>query len=97
MGYQLDLEIDLPRERVLELFLDEDNLTKWQPELVSFERIEGENREVGAKTRQLHRMGRREVLMIETVTVADFPRSVFRDLRGRRRLESRREPVSCSR
>jgi hypothetical protein len=73
MRYQLELDIDLPRARVIELFLDSDNLTKWQPDLVSFEHVSGEPREVGAKNRQIHKMGKREVEMIETITARNFP------------------------
>ena len=74
MRYQLELDIDLPRERVIELFLDHDNLRKWQPDLVSFEPIGGdEPRQVGAKSKQVHKMGRREVEIIETITAHNFP------------------------
>src|SRR5688572_20621412 len=68
MHYRLELEINAPRERVVELFLDPDNLQKWQPDLVSFEQIgSGAPREVGAKSKQVHRMGKREFEMIETI------------------------------
>ena len=70
MHYQLELEINAPRERVVELFLDPDNLQHWQPDLVSFEQISsGAPREVGAKSKQVHRMGKREFETIETITV----------------------------
>ena len=74
MRYQLELELDLPRERVIEVFLDPENLTQWQPDLVSFESISGANpRDVGAKTKQIHRSGRREVEMVETITANNYP------------------------
>ncbi len=74
MRYQLELDIELPRECVIELFLDAQNLSKWQPDLVSFEHIEGvEARRVGAKSRQVHKMGKREVEMIETITTHNYP------------------------
>ena len=74
MPYRLELDLDLPRTRVVELFLDPGNLSDWQPDLVSFEHVSGESpRAVGAKNRQVHRMGRREVEMIETITEHDYP------------------------
>jgi len=74
MQYQLELEIDLPRERVIEMFLDPQNLYKWQPDLVSFEPLDGpEMREAGARSKQVHKMGKREVEMIETITVHNPP------------------------
>jgi uncharacterized protein YndB with AHSA1/START domain len=74
MRFQLELEIDAPRERIIELFLDPDNLQQWQPDLVSFEQIgSGAPREVGAMSKQVHRMGKREFEMIETITVHSPP------------------------
>ncbi|MEM9358633.1 MAG: SRPBCC family protein [Pseudomonadota bacterium] len=74
MRYQLDLEINAPRDRVVELFLDTDNLKHWQPSLVRFEMINCDAfRGVGAQSRQLHRMGKREVEMIATITVENHP------------------------
>lgn len=73
MRYQLELEIALPRERVLELFLDEDRLFEWQEGIVSHELINGASREVGAQSRQVHKMGNREVEMVETITTSNYP------------------------
>lgn len=74
MKYQLELDIEQPRDRVIEMFLDPDNLQKWQPDLVSLESIsDGDPRAVGAKCRLVHRMGKREVVMIETITVYNPP------------------------
>jgi len=73
MRYQLELEIDAPRKRVIELFLDSENIPKWQTSLVSFDHINGTPREVGAKSRQIHRMGNSEMEMIETITEPNPP------------------------
>ncbi|MGI9409689.1 MAG: hypothetical protein ACR2OV_06430 [Hyphomicrobiaceae bacterium] len=74
MRYQLELDIVVERERIIALFLDSNNLEKWQTSLVSFELISGtENREVGSQSRQVHKMGGRELEIIETITVHDYP------------------------
>ena len=74
MRYQLELDIELPRGRVVELFLDPESLHQWQPDLVSFEPLgEGDPRDVGAQSRQVHKMGGREVEILETITVRDDP------------------------
>ena len=74
MQYRLALDIDAPRARVVELFLDPGTLSAWQPDLVSFETISGTDpRAVGAKSRQVHKTGKSEVVMVETITVHDFP------------------------
>lgn len=74
MKYRLELDIDRPRGRVVELFLDPGSLSAWQPDLVAFEAMSGPDpRAVGAKNRQVHRIGRREVDMVETITEHDYP------------------------
>ena len=74
MRFELEVVIKLPRLRVVELFLEPDNLGKWQPGFVSFDHIGGAApRRVGARSRQVHRMGHRDVESIETITVSDHP------------------------
>ena len=73
MKYTVDVNINLPRERVIELFDSVDNMYKWQPELVSFEHISGEAGQEGAKSKMLYKMGKREVEMIETITSRNLP------------------------
>lgn len=74
MRYTIELDIDAPREKVLACFLDPENLKAWQPDLVSVELLrDDEPRTVGARTKQIHRMGKREIEMIETITRHDPP------------------------
>ena len=42
MKYTREIVIELPRDRVIELFDDADNLSKWQEGLQSFEHVSGE-------------------------------------------------------
>ena len=73
MRYTVEIEINLPLERVIELFDDPDNLKHWQPGLVSFEPISGEPGQPGAKSKLIYKMGKREVEMVETITVRNLP------------------------
>ena len=73
MKYTIDIEIDLPRARVVELFDDPDNLPKWQPGLVSFEPLTGEPGQEGATARLRYKMGKREIEMVETITKNALP------------------------
>ena len=66
--------INLPLKKVIELFDSEENLFKWQPELISFEHLSGEKGEVGAKSKLRYTMGKREIEMIETITVKNLPK-----------------------
>jgi hypothetical protein len=73
MKYTSEVEINLPREKVIELFDNPDNMPKWQQGLVSFETIKGEQGEEGAQAKLKYKMGKREIEMIETITRRNFP------------------------
>jgi hypothetical protein len=73
MKDKTELTIDLPRDRVIELFDNPDNLPKWQPGLKSFEFISGELGKPGAKSRLFYDTGGRNVEMIETIEVRALP------------------------
>jgi hypothetical protein len=73
MKFSQSIEINLPREKVIELFKNPDNMKHWQPGLVSFENISGTSGEIGAKSRLKYKMGKRDVEMIETITNRNLP------------------------
>ena len=75
MKYTCELTLNLPRDEVIALFNDPDNLSKWQPGLQSFEHVSGEAGQPGAKSRMLYNEGRREIEMIETIIARDLPES----------------------
>jgi len=74
MKYSAEIEIDKPIDRVIELFDNPDNLSKWMEGLISFEHISGTPGSVGAKSKLKFKTGKREMEMIETITVKDLPR-----------------------
>ena len=73
MQYTVEIDLDLPRDRVIELFDDADNAVKWMRGLQSFEHLEGEPGQPGAKSRMVFLMGKRRMEIIETITVRDLP------------------------
>ena len=73
MKYTLTIDIDLPRQKVIELFDDPDNLKHWQEGFISLEPVSGKPGEVGAKSRLQYRMGKRKIEMIETITSRNLP------------------------
>ena len=73
MKYNSEVVIDLPRPRVVELFDNADNLSKWQPGLSSFEPLSGELGQTGAKSRLVYDMNGRRVEMTETIVSRDLP------------------------
>lgn len=73
MKYTVDITINLPRNRVIELFDNTENLKQWQEGLQSFEHISGETGQVGAKSKLLFDMNGRKIEMIETITNRNLP------------------------
>ena len=73
MEYHTSIELDLPRDRVIELFDDPANLPKWQKGLQSFEPVSGTPGQEGAKSRLVFDMRGSKMEMIETITRRDLP------------------------
>lgn len=73
MKYQCEVIVNLPRERVVKLFDNPDNLKYWQPGLKSFEFLSGSPGEPGSRAKLKYRMGKKEIEMIETITKRDLP------------------------
>lgn len=73
MRYEIDMDIEVPRPRVVALFDNADNMKEWQPCLVSFEPMSGTPGEVGAESRLRYKMGKRDIEMVETITENALP------------------------
>lgn len=73
MKYTCSIVIDLPRQRVVELFDDADSLQKWQPTLENVEYLSGEPGQPQSKSRLTFNENGRKMEMIETVLVRDLP------------------------
>jgi len=73
MKHSNEIIINLPRKRVLELFDSTENLYKWQKNLINFEHLSGSAGEVGAKSKLTYKEGKSDFVLIETITVKNFP------------------------
>jgi carbon monoxide dehydrogenase subunit G len=73
MKYAVDIEINKPIDKVVELFDNPDNMGKWMEGLQSFEPISGTPGQPGAKSKLRFKMGKREMEMIETITKRNLP------------------------
>jgi hypothetical protein len=73
MKYKSEIDINLPIARVIELFDNPDNMKKWMKGLQSFEHISGTPGQPGAKSKLKFKIGKREIEMIETITVRNLP------------------------
>ncbi|HMR44255.1 MAG TPA: SRPBCC family protein [Saprospiraceae bacterium] len=73
MKYQTEIEINLPVEKVIELFDNPDNMKHWMAGLQSFEHLSGTPGQPGSKSRLRFKMGSRDMELIETVTKRNLP------------------------
>ena len=73
MKYTTDILINLPRETVIELFDNPENLHKWQPGLKSFTHLEGKAGEVGARSELIYESRKGDLVMTETILARQLP------------------------
>jgi len=73
MKYEFEIEINLSRNKVIELFDNPENLQKWQPGFISFDHLEGVKGQPGAKSKIKYKMGKRDIEMIETIINNNLP------------------------
>ncbi len=71
--YTVEIEIDLPRDKVIELFDNPDNMFRWQTGMQSFEHLSGEPGQPGAKSKIVFLNGKHRIELIETVTERNLP------------------------
>lgn len=68
------VDIDLPRDRVIELFDDPGNMKHWQDGFESFEHVAGNPGETGAQAIIRYNMRGKKFELLETVIKRDVPR-----------------------
>jgi hypothetical protein len=73
MKFVCSVDIDRPLDEVVEFFDNVENLEKWQDGFVSAEHLSGTAGEVGARSRVIYRIGKRQIELIETITVKNLP------------------------
>ena len=74
MNYTLEIDIDLPLSRTVELMDNPDNLMHWMQGLKSYEFISGEPGKEGSKMKLTFQRGKKGTMeMIETITKNDLP------------------------
>ena len=74
MQYSCEVLINLPREEVIKLFDDADNMRRWMEGLQSFEHQSGEPRQPGAKSRLVFDHNGRRLEMVETIITRNLPK-----------------------
>jgi uncharacterized membrane protein len=73
MKFTCQVDINLPIDRVIQLFDNVDNLKEWQDGFISHEHVSGVPGETGSKSRFRYRSDKREIVLVETIITRDFP------------------------
>ena len=71
--YKNEVVINASREKVIELFENPDNLIKWQPGFISMVHLTGDLNEVGSTYELKFKMGKRDLVMKETMIAKNLP------------------------
>ncbi|MDA8692436.1 SRPBCC family protein [Saprospiraceae bacterium] len=75
MKFRCQVDIDLPRDLVVEAFDSPENLKEWQDGFVSYEHKSGASGEVGAQAIMVYKIGKRDMVLTETILKNDLPRT----------------------
>ncbi|MGB5237978.1 MAG: SRPBCC family protein [Flavobacteriaceae bacterium] len=73
MKYTTEITIDLPRSVFMDKFDHPDNMKHWQRGLKSYKYLFGEPGEEGSKMELKYQMGKRELVLIETIIKRNMP------------------------
>jgi len=73
MKYTCSIEINLPIDKVVELWKDKNNLKEWQDGFVSRKHISGDPDKPGAKSELIYQQGKRKIELVETIITNNLP------------------------
>ncbi len=73
MKYTSEIIVDLPLKEFLEKMDNSENMKHWQVGLVNYEQLEGTPGEVGAKMKLSYKFKKRDMDLIETITLKKLP------------------------
>ena len=79
MKYTSDIIINLPREKVIEKLDNPENMKFWQKGLKSYKLLNGVSGEKGSQMELEYQMGKRNMVLIETITENKFPSEFHAD------------------
>ncbi|UKN01351.1 SRPBCC family protein [Paracrocinitomix mangrovi] len=73
MKYSHEIVIELPREKVVELFNNQENAFKWMKGLDKWDHLSGNPGETGAKSKMVFKSKRGEMTIEEEITRMELP------------------------
>lgn len=76
MKFSCHVVINLPRNKVVELFDNPENMKYWQDGFISFERLSGRIGQVGSTAKITYDNKGRKMELLESITIHDLPREL---------------------
>jgi len=73
MKYTTEIIIDLPRDEVIKTLDNADNMQHWQKGLINYTFLQGTPGKEGATMELEYQMGKRNVVLVETILKNNFP------------------------
>jgi len=73
MKFSCYVDIDVQRDRLVELFDNPENLKHWQDGFISFEHLNGHPGHPGSQSKMIYKIGKRGMELIETIKVYNLP------------------------
>lgn len=73
MKYTNEIQINLPRVRVVELLDNAENMKYWMVDLISYKHLSQTPGQLGSRMEMQYLMGKRNCTMVETITEINFP------------------------
>lgn len=77
MKYRSEITIDVPRDTLIALLDKPENMEHWQKGLVSYRPLSGEPGKEGSQMELEYQMGKRKIVMIETVLKRNLPGELY--------------------
>ncbi|MGB5376741.1 SRPBCC family protein [Muriicola sp.] len=73
MKYITEIVIHLPLSEFIKKLNNPDNLKHWQKDLISYRHLSGNPGVEGSRMELIYKMGKREVVLIETILTRNLP------------------------
>lgn len=73
MKYTTEVQVNLPRQRFIEKMDNPANMKHWQKGLVDYKILSGEPGQEGSKMELRYKMGKRNMVLVETIIKNNFP------------------------
>ena len=73
MKYTTEITVDLPLNEFIKKLDEPENMKHWQKGLIGYEFLSGTPGQEGAQMELQYKMGKREIIMIETISRRNLP------------------------